>query len=244
MTAVICAIVKYEELYLDEWIRYHKHIGFDHIYLFDNSDEYTLKGWEQKYPGFLEVTHFPGKCLQEYAYNTFLKLFKGVHTWCAFIDVDEFIVLRKHKNVKDLLKEHCKSGALALNWIMFGSSGHKSYSNKPVRKRFTWRHAEVNDHVKSIVHIPSTSRMFVHHCVVHEGTLHDTSGNFVHNHFNHAKVEDVAVVHHYVCKSYGEFVAKVERGRADIVEKRDLNEFQHFDHNDVEDVSAWNAYPY
>jgi hypothetical protein len=41
--AVICAIALDEELYIDEWIRYHLLLGFNHIYVYDNSENNVLK---------------------------------------------------------------------------------------------------------------------------------------------------------------------------------------------------------
>ena len=34
----ICTIAKNENTYIDEWVRYHIHLGFDHIWLYGNND--------------------------------------------------------------------------------------------------------------------------------------------------------------------------------------------------------------
>ena len=53
--AVICCIALDEEAYIDEWIQYHLHIGFSHIYIYDNKDQqlYVNRGF-----GFLG---YPGR---------------------------------------------------------------------------------------------------------------------------------------------------------------------------------------
>lgn len=216
MSAVICVIVKNEDLTLDEWICYHQKLGFDHIYIYDNSPEYSLSNWEERYNGFITVTHFPGAVQQRPAYNQWLAKYRNMHTWCAFIDADEFIVLKKHGDIKALLAEHCTSGALCLNWVLFGSSGHTKYTSEPVLKRFTWRCAQVNEHVKSIAHLPSTVQVSVHEVITCQGCSHDTNNQPVHGPFNHARPDDVAIIHHYVLKSLEEYQWKVARGRADI----------------------------
>ena len=36
LTSVICAIIKDETEYLEEWIQYHLEIGFNHIFLYQD----------------------------------------------------------------------------------------------------------------------------------------------------------------------------------------------------------------
>jgi Glycosyl transferase family 2 len=43
--AVLCAMAKDEEAYLDEWVNYHLAIGFETIYIYDNSDTNELRQW-------------------------------------------------------------------------------------------------------------------------------------------------------------------------------------------------------
>lgn len=99
MSAALCAIALHEEPYLDEWIRYHAHVGFRPIIVYDNSANENLKDWPLKYPpGLLIVMHLPGRCMQTAAYNHCLAQLRrgafGAVKWCAFFDVDEFLVLR------------------------------------------------------------------------------------------------------------------------------------------------------
>jgi hypothetical protein len=56
-TAAICCIVTEEEAYLHEWIDYHLGIGFDHVYIYDNSQDFDLQLWHRKHA---TVKHFPG----------------------------------------------------------------------------------------------------------------------------------------------------------------------------------------
>jgi hypothetical protein len=128
-TAVLCAIAKNEEPYIHEWIIYHLKLGFDHIYLYDNSDANTLKDLQLLYPKTVTVLHYPGKCLQLPAYNDFILRYGKDHTWCAYIDIDEFFVLKKEKTIKEVLQEKCRSGALAVNWVLFGSNHVETFED-------------------------------------------------------------------------------------------------------------------
>src|SRR5690242_1422939 len=92
----ICTMAK-DERDLPEWIEYHKRLGVNKIYMFDhNSSEPFLN---EIYPyvqsGLVEyrfvvnqTRHFLNpiyrKCLNDFGH---------LHTWMAFIDVDEFIVV-------------------------------------------------------------------------------------------------------------------------------------------------------
>ena len=38
MKVVIVAIAKMEQDYIEEWVKYHLHLGFDQIFLYDNED--------------------------------------------------------------------------------------------------------------------------------------------------------------------------------------------------------------
>lgn len=189
----------------------------------------------------MTVRHFPGKGQQLPAYHHFIASAKPHHTWCAFIDIDEFIVLKRHRDIKTLLRERCRRGALSLNWYVFGSGGEREYRPEPVLKRFQRRGATVNRHVKSIVKLADTERMRDPHSpILVAGTSQrDTSGREFAGPFNPNGPDDVAVVHHYFAKSLGEFKAKRLRGRSDTTLIRSMAEFAEHDENDVVDASAW-----
>ena len=65
--------------------------------------------------------------------------FKNDHTYMAFFDVDEFLVLKKHSTVTDMLVDHLPKGALQISWYIFGSSNRNTYAPQPVTKRFVYR---------------------------------------------------------------------------------------------------------
>ena len=89
----ICSIFKNEGKYIQEWIEYHKLIGVEHFYLYDNdsTDDITVL---QQYidEGTLTLNRISGVAMQMPAYNHFLNTYKEEVEWCAIIDLDEFIV--------------------------------------------------------------------------------------------------------------------------------------------------------
>lgn len=230
VSVAICCIALNEDLYIDEWLDYHFGLGFNHVYVYDNSPEGSLKLSRNN----VTVIHFPGSVKQVEAYNNFMDNFSHGHDWCAFIDVDEFFVLKKHKTIQEYLKEFgTNSEAIGVNWLMFGSGGQEKYEPRPVMERFTVpsfdNHA--NQHIKSIVRLSKESKFIIHPhrpqnipVRVHKpggclGTiLFDTD-------FNPEWDYSVIQLNHYFCKSREEFELKIKRGRADTTEKRTMAEF-------------------
>ena len=157
--ALMCAIVKDEEAYIDEWVDYHYALGFDKIRIYDNSDLNEMKVFGDKKGDHVDVIHFPGvpvaDCeLQERAYHDCAQkaVEEGVYTWAAFFDIDEFLVLKKHEDVHDMLEEHLQRGALGINWYVFEpTQSDLLYVPLPVTKRFIYRSRNLCPIIKSIV---------------------------------------------------------------------------------------------
>lgn len=131
---VACAIFQNEAFFLKEWIEYHKLIGIEHFYLYNNqsTDDYLeilqpyikeglvdLFEWDVKTNSQVEYLEL----LQKPAYEQALNLVKDKATWAAFIDLDEFLVPMHHQNLQALLKDYEAFGGVAINWQLFGTSG-------------------------------------------------------------------------------------------------------------------------
>eukprot|EP00956_Cyclotella_meneghiniana_P036051 scaffold120703_cov42-Cyclotella_meneghiniana.AAC.3 len=227
-TAAICVIASEEEMYVDEWLDFHLGLGFGHIYIYDNSDNFDLgNGWLDRRPRLtnkVTVQHFPGEGKQLSAYRHCLKNYVRPHGhgWVAFLDVDEFLILKKHANVVDFLLSYCKQGSVSLNWQLFGYDNQMTFSPQPVTRRFqgqVW--VKENIHVKTISNVdairpgqptnPHYARLVDGHHQL------DTNGNIVSKMWNNeARPTDVALVYHYHTKSHKEYIAKRSRGRSDM----------------------------
>jgi len=241
---VICCIALDEEPYIDEWIQYHLHIGFSHIYIYDNSPSHTLRS---KTTNHVTVIHIPGSSKQMIAYNLFVQTYKRKYMWAAFVDCDEFIVLKKHASIIDLLREYNDCQALALQWIMFGTSHEIIYRNEPVTKRFQYCSKNVHPLFKSICKLSMIQDYKnPHKPLLFSGNLFDTNRHIIpfHENENQNGPSDIACIHHYYTKSEEEFRKKINRGKADMNEKRSLEELVdiHLQNNDVVNTDAWDFY--
>jgi hypothetical protein len=217
---VVCAVMRDEDRYVDEWILYNKYLGFDAIHIYDNSwgGSAKLAYLPQRYGSFVTVKHFPGEGLQNKAYSQCVKRYNRPNTWAAFIDADEFIVLRKHITIQELLNAVIPNGgALSLNRITFGSSGHLQYDpDVPVLRRFIARSNVTDIFVKTIAHLPDVARVEPHYVTLKgSNTRVDCHGHVMTTgSINREASEDIAAVHHYFTKSYEEFRLKRLRGDA------------------------------
>ena len=258
---IIVCIAKNEYNYIEEFVKYHLALGFKHIYLYDNQDvpDTYLKILD-KYLDFLTIIHLPGNdsdiCIQMISLNNFLNNIVPNNTnitHVVHIDIDEYIVLKKHSNITDFIIEYIKDDcyAIGINWKMFGSSGHTKYSSEPITSRFTKCDKNGNIHIKTLCDIKMINGFNEPHSVnLKQGYTKSTNGDIITGPFNHNQCYDVIQINHYKSKTLEEYKTIRLRGRADIIKKNQLEynlnnvieEFKNFDFNDIEDLTAKTFY--
>lgn len=140
MKSCIVAIAKNEASYLAEWASYHIALGFDRIFLYDNDSSDEPEKTLNNISKFIEIIKWPtteGVSPQLSAYNSSYQKIRDEYDFIAFIDIDEFITLRKHNNINDYLSAIPESvSAIAINQKIFGSSQLEKYEDLPVTARF------------------------------------------------------------------------------------------------------------
>mmetsp|Transcript_31573 Transcript_31573/g.73981 ORF Transcript_31573/g.73981 Transcript_31573/m.73981 type:complete len:638 (+) Transcript_31573:199-2112(+) len=218
--AVICVVQKEELNYIDEWVDYNLGIGFSDIYIYDNSDDSLLmKEWEmERNDARIHLIPYPGPKVQVSVYKDCAhRVQKLNHTWVAFIDVDEFLVLKEDENVVEFAKKYVPEGHLAINWEMFGTSSLHHYEPFPVTQRFQCiYYTERNQFTKSLIKVADLGDIdkirSPHAFPIRNGTQRvDTDGRPARG-SRHEGPRDVAVFNHYYYKSFEEYVEKRERG--------------------------------
>jgi len=267
ISPVIICIAKHESNYIEEFVKYHLALGFDKIYIYDNEDVPTYAELLKSYGESVIVNHLPGKNYQRLPQYEALQRFVDNYmlnpeiTHVAHIDIDEFIVLHKHNNITDFIREFIHSdenptimcGGIAMNWRFFGSNGHNEYKNEPLTFRFTKRQDTGNSHVKTIFN----KYFYGYHHNPHiigvtnpNFPIKTTSGIVMNGPFNSDMDFSVVQINHYKSKTWEEFKYIRSRGRADRYdnpyydegEEKLLEEFQSNDLNETEDLVAYNFY--
>jgi hypothetical protein len=231
--ALIC-VAKFEDYYLKEWLDYNQKLGFDKVLLFQNDWRTDLE-----HP-VLEKHICDGGSIQVPLYNEVLKQ-NTEYDWLAFIDCDEFIVLKKHNNIKELIEEYKdRTNVIGLNWYFFGNLGIESREGDSLLKPFKMRNKTIDQHVKVIVNARSGERMQLPHNTL--GPAMDTNGHKFNGPFNPNGPDDVAYIAHIHNKTKEDWELRCKRGRADCNLKQDLSIWDNEINinNEVEDLSAYN----
>jgi len=233
----LCCIVKDENEYLEEWINYHRKIGVQHFYIYDNQSKKPVRQTLQKSGliKYVTVTRIFGKVKQLQAYNHCLKRFGNDSQWIGFIDIDEFIVpKRTDGNLIRFLNDYEKFGGLGINWLVFGSSGHLKRTNRPVMESYLLRAKNdfhVHRHIKCIVQPKYVKQAAGPHAFYFKDEYYCVNENYkiIHNSFSDVSISKIHI-NHYYCKSLEEYHDKLARGLADTGRrKRSLQEFYNHD---------------
>lgn len=245
--SALVSIAKLEHDYIQQWVKYYLKLGFDQIFIYDNEDipvYHKLINHPQ-----VTVVHFPGnnfhKGVQYIALEHFINNFINCFTHVAHFDIDEILVLKQHKSIKDFISEYITGdcGAIGFNWRYFGSNGLTEKTDKPDIFRFTKCEIAGNHHIKTIFDVSKFAGWSVCHCITNQpGTYtKNTKGDIINGPFNENIDFSVAQLNHYKSKTLPEFQYIRTRGRADLsVQPQEdvIESFNRYNINEMEDYHA------
>ncbi len=121
----LCIMFKDEAPYLREWIEYHRMIGVDHFYMYDNNSSDGFEAILALYrdSGLVTLIPWPRQHAQVDGYEDCIRRFQSESDWIGFIDVDEFLVPVEEDSLAPILDRfrHCPS--VLVYWRFFGSGG-------------------------------------------------------------------------------------------------------------------------
>ncbi|MFI3196419.1 MAG: sulfotransferase family 2 domain-containing protein [Methylococcaceae bacterium] len=145
MKFTLATCVRNEGPYLLEWVAHYKRLGFDRIVIFSNdnddgSDELLSAmqdiGLIEWRPRKLE----PGTSPQLSAFRAYSKRLLADPDeqggYLAWFDCDEYLILKQHTSIKELLNFYHFPDSLYINWKHFGSAGIKEFSPELTISRF------------------------------------------------------------------------------------------------------------
>lgn len=210
--AILSTYVREDNDYLDEWVKYHLAIGFEHIVMYDHKSIVPVRNiWGDK----VSVIRVERDSLFHPTYLTQDTLRSHPSCWLAAIDVDEYIVLFEDKDIKDLLKRYEAHGALGIPWSVYGSSGHLTQPAGGVKDSYVWRRPDEPMWVKPIIntqyclgisdpHFGIYSRPSVNEAFEpFVGPICDSPRAFI-------------KINHYFTKSLEEYKRKIARGTGNV----------------------------
>lgn len=250
-TAIV-AIVKNEGPYIAEWIDFHKKIGFDKFYIYNNDSTDNTVNILQKYisEGVVDLIPYSGKNLQCFAYNDAIEKHKFECKYMACIDLDEYILPMTTGTVRDLIdiiEVNKNAGGIGIHWCCFGSSGHKTKPLGRVIDNYLYRAEDsYKNHIaiktffnpRKVIAYPNP-----HYPVYRHGFINiNENGHRIvgacDSEITYSKVR----INHYFCKSEEECKRKIARGKADIDGNYPWEQFFEYDRNEVFDDCAVRIY--
>lgn len=212
----VCMIFQNDAPYLKEWIEFHRLVGVEHFYLFNNlsTDNYkqVLRPYIKK--GIVDLVNWPyeSNSFQEWdpiqidAYNHGLRMATGKSKWLAILDSDEFLFATKYNKVTSFLKRFEKEshiGGVCVNWVVYGTSEvEKIPEDKLLIETLVMSAGGGSPTHKSVVRPERVAWMASpHHCRYKEGKMACTPinspilGDFV-------MVEDIRINHYWSRDKY------------------------------------------
>jgi hypothetical protein len=151
----VCGIYWNEAPYLREWLEFHRLVGVEHFFLYNNrsTDEHREVLAPFVDEGFAEIRDwdvFPG---QLEAYADCLERHREDSHWIAFIDIDEFLFSPLGRPLPEIIGEFEEHPAVGAHWCTFGDSGHDVKPPGLVIENYVMRSTEINRNwaIKSIV---------------------------------------------------------------------------------------------
>jgi hypothetical protein len=176
---VVAAVFCNEAPFLAEWVNFHRIVGVDHFYLYDNGstdhpetvlaplvDEgcVTLRPWPVPFH----------ERAQAKAYTECLNRARGQARWLACIDIDEFLFAPQSLRLEPVLREFERYPGVVVHWQVYGSSGEERASDRPVIARFAHRAPTPwvrNRRVKSIANPNAAIEASMHYFVYRNDAL-------------------------------------------------------------------------
>jgi hypothetical protein len=240
----IGTIFKNESHIMKEWLEHYFFHGIEHIYMIDDHSNDNYLEILQPYIDSGRVTLFHSEepyylGRQRNLYNRIFMPELVKTFWFGIFDMDEFLFSVRDIDIRNVLK-NCESiGQIQFSHTLFGSNGIIQQP-KYVIPNFTKRHIQDNNCNILYKYIINTNYEFsmlnVHHATF-KNLENEKNGKFLLLDYRADLENPWFTLNHYNCQSE-EFWknVKCQRGDVDDYAKRDMEIFNLYNTNDVEDL--------
>lgn len=207
---------------IDDWVEYHRKLGVDMFYIYDNDAEENLEV-RYKERSDIEVIYWPWRQSQVQCFNHFSVASVHRCKYAAYFDVDEYIFIGIHSlsnnQVREgILKEYLRRLSnrgftqFLFKNIYMSNPGFLQAPKKPLPEAYTyWDNTTIERPPKCIL---KTNSNFMTHMI------HVAKGQNDQKHFNKTmdlrpkSLNDAAAVVHFRNRSWEEWVLKHDMGFA------------------------------
>ena len=229
MKVALFCVFRNTQIYINEYIEHYLNLGFNDIYLIDNSDSDKLDIiLDPKFRNNVFIINIRSKDLidnfvayQIKLYTSLYNIYSFKYDWLAFFDDDEYLILNKHNSIQEYLNCDLFTNVdqIHINWLVFDDNDQLYYKNEPLIKRFTRiskkyydLYKEAANGVKSILR----SNLDLHFITPHTAVSNtdnalitvDNDGLYYSEWYSsHNKLHiDYAQLNHYITKSTEEYL--------------------------------------
>jgi hypothetical protein len=169
-----------DEPNIAEWVAHHLLLGFDKIVVFDHLSKVPISSLiESNFNNRLNIIVVDGS--GSIKINLMKKALeianKGNYSWMLYLDADEFLNLNGFSNIKVYLDLFKEADSIGINWLMFGTSGHKNQPKGLLTENFVRSELRLNSHVKSFARPSAIANIINPHYYVMVNPLRCFSGN-------------------------------------------------------------------
>ena len=171
-TLSLVTIMEYKDLNVVEWIEYHKHVGVDHFYIYDNNKNSGLSLLLDYYVknNIVTLIYYPGNDMTLKAYNNAVKEYKGETKYMCFMNINEFLVSEKHDRLADIvdrlyegldtLRPYAPTGCICINYRVFNADNYEIKPKGLVIENYTkFIPIEDNYNINSIINPRAVDRI-------------------------------------------------------------------------------------
>lgn len=246
-----------ERKYLREFIAHYSNLGFGRFYVYEHNNPDDMTAEKEFWRNFDGKVSFHDaqetwvtEDIQMDNYQCAVNIAKGENIdWLLPVDLDEYLVLRKHKNIQELVDSiPDEVSQIYFSWRLYGSNGEEKEDTSRVDFEKYTRFAKPNWTSslsgKGMVRVNSVVKMDIH--------IHDVEGESVNGeltplvkinrNLQNKQYDDVGWISHFRLRSKEEFQSKLKRGYPSKWHGGGLNEgyFNRHDKNDIsnpEDLS-------
>lgn len=240
MKICICTIVKDEQEYIEDWIKYHKNLGIDKIYIFEDFNSSSHKDILKNYSDKVELLDSSSFCLSEKKKQSelqrrLLDYIKSLnlYDWCFVIDIDEYLTLEnENDNIKDILSLFSNYGEVVVYWKNYGANDHiykPDYSKVDSYREYYTKECGFSNYdynhrcfTKKIVNLKLMHDKYVFNQHFPSRKCRATSTDFYNQKY---QIFDRIYIKHYITKSWEEYVHKLFVRGMHCPEHRKIDDF-------------------
>jgi hypothetical protein len=217
----VVVIIRNEAPHLEEWLAYHRALGVQHFFIYDNGSDDELheviEAWVNH--GLVTLVHWPLPGGQIDAYSHALRFYGPSVAWLAFFDVDEFVVPLVDDDIPSLLARWPDAADIRMPRVDFGFSGHRTPPDGLTIEAYIevanvfGRDPAKPLRVKTVLQPRAVSAMGIHTATVADAPL-TADGRPLPRETIGVGCHELVQVNHYYTRSFEEFEAKRFRGSA------------------------------